>query len=126
MTSFLVEDPCELNPTLCDNGECVTFADSYICVCDPGFTGDRCDETSEASESSAELGLTTTEIILGFVGGIAGFLIFVVAPIAAFIYGLMNYQRHDADFYLRQMHAGATNQQRSSAGSVGSAASADA
>ena len=103
MTSFLVEDPCELNPTLCDNGECVTFADSYICVCDPGFTGDRCDETSEASESSAELGLTTTEIILGFVGGIAGFLIFVVVPIAAYIYALIESQRLGVDFRLYQM-----------------------
>ena len=30
-------DECSLNPTLCENGQCLNYGGSYKCECDMGF-----------------------------------------------------------------------------------------
>lgn len=38
-------DECSLNPTLCENGQCLNYGGSYKCECDMGFAPEDSERT---------------------------------------------------------------------------------
>lgn len=53
--NFLDVDECSLNPTLCENGQCLNYGGNYRCECDMGFEPEDSERTCIGKEIFTKL-----------------------------------------------------------------------